>query len=146
MGFGLCIPVICLLPLFYFHMLGAGDIKLLAVTGAFLGWKSLVVCFMGALFVGGIISVYKMCRYHIFQKRFAYFSHYMKMYLKTGCVKPYYDSSLEAWCESSFFCCCNYSCCAVFDCCKVNEMGWDYLLKKKIGIFEEVAYSYRLMQ
>ena len=25
-------------------------------------------------------------------------------------------------------------------------MGWDYLLKKKIGIFEEVAYSYRLMQ
>lgn len=22
-GFGLCIPVICLLPLFYFHMLGA---------------------------------------------------------------------------------------------------------------------------
>lgn len=101
-GFGLCIPVICLLPLFYFHMLGAGDIKLLAVTGAFLGWKSLVVCFMGALFVGGIISVYKMCRYHIFQKRFAYFSHYMKMYLKTGCVKPYYDSSLEAGAKVHF--------------------------------------------
>ena len=80
---GCLLPLVCLFPLFYFHMMGAGDIKLLMVAGGFIGIKVIPYCIFLSFVIGAVISLYKMIKYHLFQERFAYFSYYMKNYLKT---------------------------------------------------------------
>ncbi len=92
---GIFIPIILLFPLFYFRMFGAGDIKLLAVIGGLLSYKAVIFCIIVSFFTGAFISIYKMCKYQLFRERFAYFSHYMKIYLHTRERIPYYDSSLS---------------------------------------------------
>lgn len=92
---GMFIPIIILFPLFYFHMFGAGDIKLLAVVGGLLGYKGVLFCIIVSIFTGAFISVFKMCKYQLFRERFAYFSQYMKIYFLTGKRIPYFDSSLS---------------------------------------------------
>ena len=101
-GAGILFPILCLFPLFYFHMFGAGDIKLLAVTGGLLGCRGVLFCLIVSIFAAAVISVYKMCRYQLFQERFAYFSHYMKIYLKTRKRVPYYNSDLSGYAKLHF--------------------------------------------
>lgn len=92
---GILFPTICLFPLFYFHMFGAGDIKLLAVAGGLLGLKGVLFCIVVSIFTGALFSVFKLCKYQLFRERFAYFSHYIKMYLQIRKRIPYYDDSLS---------------------------------------------------
>lgn len=92
---GMIFPLICLFPLFYFHMLGAGDIKLLVVIGGFFGWKGALSCVVLSIFFGAIISIYKLYKYQLFRERFAYFFHYTKLYMQTGERRPYYDHNLS---------------------------------------------------
>lgn len=89
---GVVLPVVCLFPLFYFRMMGAGDIKLLAVIGGFLEFKGILNCLILSVFIGAVIAVYKMYRHNLFHERFAYFSYYMKNYLKTKDTVPYYSN------------------------------------------------------
>ena len=42
--FGMLFPILALYILFYFHMLGAGDIKLLSAVGGFLGVPAILKC------------------------------------------------------------------------------------------------------
>ena len=57
------IPVILLFLLFYMRALGAGDIKLFSVVGAFVSTKQLMeivmIAFFLAAFVGGVKLIYK---------------------------------------------------------------------------------------
>jgi len=99
---GCVLPLVCLFPLFYFHMTGAGDIKLMMVAGGFLGVKVIPYCMFGAFIIGAVISLYKMIKYHLFQERFAYFSYYMKNYLITKERKFYYNEGLSEKCKVHF--------------------------------------------
>lgn len=53
---GAAIPILCLYWLFYFHMLGAGDIKLLSVIGGFLGFPAIFMCIVFSFIFGAILS------------------------------------------------------------------------------------------
>lgn len=51
-------PVLLFSILYYFRMIGAGDIKLLAALGGFLGISDLFRCLVCALIFGGILSLF----------------------------------------------------------------------------------------
>ena len=47
--FGMLFPILALYILFYFHMLGAGDIKLLSAVGGFLGVPAILKCIIAVV-------------------------------------------------------------------------------------------------
>ncbi len=53
---GLALPFLLGFVFFVFGNLGAGDIKLLSVAGAFLGVKAVLHCIGGAIAVGAVIG------------------------------------------------------------------------------------------
>ena len=54
---GICVGLLCLLPFYVSGGMGAGDVKLMAVCGAFLGPVHVIVAAVAALVVGGIIGI-----------------------------------------------------------------------------------------
>lgn len=54
---GAAVGLICFLPLHVFGAMGAGDVKLLAAVGAFLGPVSIFVAALMTVMVGGIIAL-----------------------------------------------------------------------------------------
>ena len=50
--------LVCLLPFYANGGMGAGDVKLMAVCGAFIGPLMVIVAAMASLIVGGIIGLY----------------------------------------------------------------------------------------
>jgi len=53
---GMCVGLLCLLPFYASGGMGAGDVKLMAVCGAFLGPVHVIVAAVAALLVGGVIG------------------------------------------------------------------------------------------
>lgn len=99
---GCIVPGICLFPLFYLHMIGTGDIKLLMLLGCFLGINHIFICIFVSFLSGALISVWKMFRFQLFHERFAYFFNYMKKLLYTKEVKPYLDEHISDKCKIHF--------------------------------------------
>ena len=54
---GALVGLICLLPFYISGRLGAGDVKLMAMCGAFLGPLHVVVASVASLLVGGVIGI-----------------------------------------------------------------------------------------
>jgi prepilin peptidase CpaA len=54
---GALVGLLCFLPLYISGRLGAGDVKLMAMCGAFLGPLHVVVASVASLLVGGVIGV-----------------------------------------------------------------------------------------
>ena len=54
---GALIGLLCLLPFYISGGLGAGDVKLMAMCGAFLGPLQVVIASVASLLVGGVIGV-----------------------------------------------------------------------------------------
>ena len=54
---GALVGLLCLLPLYISGGLGAGDVKLMAMCGAFLGPLQVAVTSVASLLVGGVIGV-----------------------------------------------------------------------------------------
>ena len=65
-------PVLLFSILYYFRMIGAGDIKLLAALGGFLGISDLFRCLVCALIFGGILSLFLMIYRKNLIRRFQY--------------------------------------------------------------------------
>ena len=60
LGFGLlgmCAGLACLLPLYAVGGMGAGDVKLLAGVGAWLGWQTTVWGFVVTVVVGALMAI-----------------------------------------------------------------------------------------
>ncbi|WP_258039217.1 A24 family peptidase [Nitrosomonas ureae] len=55
MGWG--IGLLLLLPLYLLRMMGAGDVKLMAMVGAFVGTNDIISVFLYTLIAGGIIAL-----------------------------------------------------------------------------------------
>lgn len=85
---GMLIPIFCLGILFYFHMIGAGDIKLFAVIGSFIG-KDVIWVILYSMLVNGIVSFLILYRERAFVQRFQYFGEYIKKFFLTGEREPY---------------------------------------------------------
>lgn len=86
--FGSCFPLI-LLPLFCLRMIGGGDIKLLCMAGAFLGWPASGRCLVLSFFAGGILSFSLMCIRGNFFSRMFRLKTYLQECLQTGKAGPY---------------------------------------------------------
>ena len=54
---GALVGLLCLMPLYISGGLGAGDVKLMAMCGAFLGPLHVVVASVASLLVGGVIGI-----------------------------------------------------------------------------------------
>ncbi|SFB09473.1 prepilin peptidase CpaA [Acetitomaculum ruminis DSM 5522] len=87
---GIMIPLIILIPLFVFSMIGAGDIKLLAVVGAFLGYKAVFDCIIISFLLGAVLALVKMLKEGNLLSRLQYLAEYFKEFLITKKIKPYY--------------------------------------------------------
>ena len=88
-GAGIVLPVVLLSFLYYFRMMGAGDIKLLAMIGGFLGPADGLLCIFYTFLFGGVIAVGLLFKRRIFIKRILYFQMYVIQYLQTGQWCPY---------------------------------------------------------
>lgn len=80
----LLIVCIVFLPIYYIHAIGAGDIKLFAMICCFLGIRQGIQIIVVSFLIGGVFSIIKLFRHHIFclqlQSLAAYFTqiYYLK--------------------------------------------------------------------
>jgi prepilin peptidase CpaA len=85
---GIGIPIILLMALHIFRMLGAGDIKLFAVIGGIIGcsvWNVILYSFI----VGGLLSTIHMLYHHSLVSRIHFFRNYVQSCLQAGKIIPY---------------------------------------------------------
>lgn len=97
---GSFLPVVVFGILYYFRMIGAGDVKLMSVTGAFTGPAVCLSCMLWSVMAGGILSFILILYRRNLVSRLLYFKNYAEEYIRTGIWKPY----LENTDESAEFC------------------------------------------
>lgn len=90
------LPVLLLGVLFYFRMIGAGDVKLFCVVGGFLGAPGLLRCMALAGIFGAIWSAGILWKRHLWTERIGYFVQYVSGYAKNRHWKSYLDGVDEA--------------------------------------------------
>ena len=86
---GVFVPVVVLSILYYFRMMGAGDIKLLGVIGGFLGPADGFRCMIYTFLFGGVISAILLIKRRNLFARLFYFKTYFSRYLETKQWSPY---------------------------------------------------------
>ena len=91
-GYLLRLGMVCVLffPLFLFRMMGAGDVKLMAVVTAWLGWRGGVMVIGYSFFIGAVWALLKLCLSGIFWQRISYFIAYIRRLFLTKEKTPYY--------------------------------------------------------
>ncbi len=57
---GTLIPILVLLIIFMIGGIGAGDVKLFAVIGGFIGYQGVLKCILASFIFGAIIAVFKL--------------------------------------------------------------------------------------
>ncbi|MCD7884411.1 MAG: prepilin peptidase [Lachnospiraceae bacterium] len=92
---GMLLPALVLGILYYFRMIGAGDIKLLCVIGGFLGPAGAVGCMARSLFAAGVISLLIMCRRRTLWKRLLYLWEFVVAYGESGRWRSYLEGVEE---------------------------------------------------
>lgn len=86
---GAGLPILLLYILFFFRMLGAGDIKLLSVLGGFIGPMFVIKCISVSFLAGAVISVFIILIYGNLVSRLKYFTSYISQLIITKEVVPY---------------------------------------------------------
>lgn len=90
---GAAFPLILFGALYYFRMIGAGDVKILCVTGGFLGPEACFSCMTGAVLFGGAISLGLMLYHHTLYSRLLNFYQYVEQYSKERQWRPYLEGT-----------------------------------------------------
>lgn len=86
---GVFLPIVFPGALYYFRMIGAGDIKLLCVIGGYLGPGRVLWCVVYTFLSGGVISAILIFKRKNLFKRFFYFITYLSQFLETRQWKSY---------------------------------------------------------
>lgn len=86
---------VVLMPIFYFQVIGAGDVKLLIVLAIYLEPKQVLYCILYAFCIGAILGVLKMIYKKSFLKRFIYLGNYIKTCLSEGKCGEYFKDKLD---------------------------------------------------
>ncbi len=86
---GALLPLVLLFLLFYFRMMGAGDIKLLSVLGGFTGIRGSLAILAGSFLIGGALSAVRLTADRAWVGRFRFFFRYVQNYRITGLRIPY---------------------------------------------------------
>lgn len=91
---GMMTPLALLGILFYFRMLGPGDIKLLCALGGVMGSREIVCCIIASFLMGAVMSMAILIFYGNVSQRIQYLYQYLQEYLHTGIRKPYYKKGM----------------------------------------------------
>lgn len=92
---GIVIPILLLYPLFLIRALGAADIKLFCVIGAFVTLENLFHIMIGAFLFGAIISLAKMLIQKSIYYRMQFLANYIQKTIKNGQVELYHGKTLD---------------------------------------------------
>ncbi|MCR5666698.1 MAG: A24 family peptidase [Eubacterium sp.] len=84
------VPIILLFPLFIMRALGAGDLKLFAVVGAFVGFTGLIHCMMVSFVLAAVFCCWKLIKNKNGWTRIAYFFEYLRGAVLSKSI-PVYD-------------------------------------------------------
>ncbi len=93
---GAAVPIFLLFPLFYFRMLGPGDIKLLSVLGGLLGHGEIIRLILLSFFLGGALSLGILIVTGTIMFRLRYFVDYFRACIKNRERRPYYKTGQQA--------------------------------------------------
>ena len=97
---GFTLPLLLLWVLFSFRMIGAGDLKLFCMIGAFTGPKHIMRIIPASFFSGALCAAILMIYRGNIHSRFLYLRAYVIEYVKTGKRLSYRKGSSE----DGFFC------------------------------------------
>lgn len=86
------LPYFLLYPVYRIGGLGAGDIKLLVMTGVFLSWKKMLYVIIGAFVIGSVFSILKLISEKNFKERMQYFCSYLSDVIRMRQWKLYEDN------------------------------------------------------
>ena len=95
---GSLLPLALLAVLFWFRMLGAGDIKLLSVLGGLMGASAVLQCIFWSFLFGAVFSIGMISACGSWSQRLSYFLNYVKQYLATKTRVPYRKANEGAEC------------------------------------------------
>ncbi len=98
---GALLPALVFGLLFYFRMIGAGDIKLLMAAGGFLGVPGVLRCILLSLFAAGLIALFLVIRNRSIVERFTCLFTYIREICRGGKWSPYMVDRAE---EGAKFC------------------------------------------
>ena len=84
-------PILLLYPFFKIGGIGAGDIKLLSVTGFYLPFHRTLSCLFLAFSIGAILSLIKMTYHKNFKERMFYLITYLRNFLLSGQFSYYHQ-------------------------------------------------------
>lgn len=90
---GIIIPVLLFFPLFLIRAMGAGDIKLFAVTGAFFTIGENLKCIVLAIMLGGVFALIKVLFYRNLRERLKYMFTYFRKVLQCAGTGSLYGFS-----------------------------------------------------
>lgn len=91
---GMLLPAVMLGWLFFFRMLGSGDIKLFCALGSVMGPAAVGKCIVSSFLLGAVISLAILMFYGSFLTRIQYLIRYFHYFFLTGEVRPYYRSGM----------------------------------------------------
>ncbi len=86
---GFLFPLILMYPLFYIRALGAGDLKLLAIVGGFLGAREIFGCVIFSFCSGACLALIILIVRRNLAERLHYFFQYFRNLIQTGEMLPY---------------------------------------------------------
>ena len=92
---GVLSPLLFLGCFFVFRMIGAGDIKLFCVLGAFMGGDRILWGIFYAMLVGSGVSFLIMMTNGMIQERLSYFRQYILELYRTHKITPYRKGGTE---------------------------------------------------
>lgn len=92
---GVLIPMLLLGWLFFFRMLGAGDIKLFCTLGGLMGPAAVCRCVLVSFLLGAILSLAILTVCGGFGSRFRYLFSYLRELRQSGEVKPYCQKEMS---------------------------------------------------
>lgn len=95
--FYIVLMLVFLFPLFYFRMMGAGDIKLISVLSGLVGFKAGVMILISALFLALPVCFIKMLYQNNFKQRLTYFYVYFRQFYLTKRREAYYKPSRDGY-------------------------------------------------
>ncbi len=86
---GWVLPILLLGLFYYINVMGAGDIKLFAATGAVMGLPFALSGFVFSVFTGGFIALFVLMKRKQLRERVKYLFNYFKVILYTGRISIY---------------------------------------------------------
>lgn len=92
---GFFVPVLILFGLFYFHMIGTGDIKLFGAIGIFIGPVRILYCMVYAFLFGAMLSAVILLYTGNLYERMRYLFRYIMHVYRTKEVKPYMKKGIQ---------------------------------------------------